>query len=32
MAGPQTVWGIDVGRCALKAIKLVKQDKAAPAP
>lgn len=22
MAGPQTVWGIDVGRCALKALKL----------
>jgi len=22
MAGPQTVWGIDVGKCALKAIKL----------
>lgn len=22
MASPQTVWGIDVGRCALKAIKL----------
>ncbi len=22
MAGPQTVWGIDVGKCALKAVKL----------
>jgi len=22
MAGPQTVWGIDVGKCALKALKL----------
>lgn len=22
MAGPQTVWGLDVGKCALKAIKL----------
>jgi type IV pilus assembly protein PilM len=22
MAGPQTIWGIDIGRCALKAVKL----------
>lgn len=22
MAGPQTIWGIDMGRCALKAVKL----------
>ena len=22
MAGPQTIWGIDIGRCALKALKL----------
>lgn len=29
MAGPQTVWGLDVGRCALKAIKLrLADDKA----
>ena len=30
MAGPQTVWGIDVGKCALKAVKLrIGADKSA---
>ena len=22
MANPQTIWGVDIGRCALKAVKL----------
>ncbi|MFW6155427.1 MAG: type IV pilus assembly protein PilM [Planctomycetota bacterium] len=26
MAAPRSVWGIDIGQCALKALKLVEQD------
>ena len=26
MAAPKSVWGIDIGQCALKALKLVEHD------